>query len=526
LDKGNRQYSQSSGGIFDRGTIYFTDKDGNMVSAATLQSGFIIAIDPQILKNPETTYSQINAILPLDHTQFMAKANATTSPYQEIATQVSEDQGNAVNALGIAGVSVYQQRWRYYPASTLAANTVGFMAYQGNTYEGRYGLERQYDSTLTRNDDAYTNFFAQIFSNMKQTEADLNEGDIVTSIEPTVQSFLQTELQQIQTQYQSESTGGIIINPATGAIYAMASIPSFDLNNTKNVSNVSLFENPLVENVYEMGSVMKPLTVAAGIDLGAITASSTYDDKGCISIDGQKICNFDSLDRGQTTIQTALSQSLNLGMDYIVSQIGDANFDKYFYAFGVAQKTGIDLPNEGADLVANLQSPREVEHYTAAFGQGIALTPMATVRALSAVANGGVLITPHVVTQINYTNGLTKTLSYPAQSRAIKQSTSQAVATMMVYSTDNVLDQGKDKMPNYSIAVKTGTAQIEENGVYSPNDVLHSFVAFFPAYDPKFLLFFYTVKPQNVEYASESLTQPVFDTIHFLINYYEVPPDR
>ena len=532
LDKGNRQYSQSAGGIFDRGTIYFTDKKGNQVAAATLQSGFTVAVNPEILKNPESVYTQINTVItahnstPLDHDTFITKATKKNDPYEEIATHVDQDTGKALAALHITGLSVYQERWRFYPAGDVAANTVGFMAYQGNTYAGRYGLESQYDTTLARDDNAYVNFFAQIFSNMKQTQAGLAEGDIVTSIEPTVQSMLQTELEKVQTEYHSQATGGIIVNPKTGAIYAMGIVPSFDLNNTKNVTDVSLFENPLVENVYEMGSIIKPLTVSAGIDLGMITASSTYNDTGCITVNGKSLCNFDRLARGTTSIQTALGQSLNVGMAHIVAVIGDDNFDKYFYGFGIGQKTNIDLPNEAQDIVTNLQAPRQLEHMDAAFGQGIALTPVATVRALSAVANGGVLITPHVVTAIDYTDGLSKTLSYPAQGRAIQQSTSQEVTRMMVYDVDNILSQGKDKMPGYSIAAKTGTAQIAGPGGYSATDFLHSFVGYFPAYDPQFLIFLYTVKPQGVQYSSESLTNPFFDVVHFLINYYEIPPDR
>ncbi len=402
LQKANRQYSQSASGVFNRGTVYFTAKDGSLVAAASLKSGVTVAINPEVLKGPEAAFNELNPVLPTDHTSFIVKATKQNDPYEEIAKQVDPDVGTQISNLNIAGLSVYQNRWRYYPASTLAANTVGFMAYQGNTYAGRYGLERQYDTTLQRNDQAYVNFFAQIFSNIKQTAESKNEGDVVTSIEPSVQAFLQTELQKVQDTYHSQMTGGIIINPMDGEIYAMGVEPSFDLNDTKNVINISDFQNPLIENVYEMGSIIKPLTVSAGIDLGDITASSTYNDPGCIKVDGKSLCNFDRLDRGQTSIQIALGKSLNVGMAHIVSVIGDDNFDNYFYGFGIAQKTGIDLPNEAADIVSNLKAPRELEHMNASFGQGIALTPIATVRALSAVANGGVLITPHVATATGY----------------------------------------------------------------------------------------------------------------------------
>jgi len=528
LDKANRQYSQSASGIFDRGTIYFTNKDGSLVSAATLKSGVTVAINPEILKDPESAYQQLNAIFPIDHDAFIAKATKQNDPYEEIAKEVDLDTGTKISDLNIPGLGVYEERWRFYPAGDLAANTVGFMAYQGNNYAGRYGLERQYDTTLQRDDKAFVNFFAQIFSNIQQTAENKNEGDIVTTIEPTVQSFLQTELQKVQDQYHSELSGGIILDPETGEIYAMGVEPSFDLNDTKDVQNVNTFSNPLVENVYEMGSIIKPLTVAAGVDLGMISATTTYNDPGCIIVDTKSLCDFDKQDRGVVTVQTGLGQSLNVVMAKIVGTIGDTNFDNYLYGFGVAQKTNIDLPNEAADLVSNLETSRQLEHMNASFGQGIALTPIATVRALSAVANGGVLIQPHLVKTINYKIGISKNLSYPALSRVIKPSTSEAVTRMLVYDVDNILANGADKNPNYSVAAKTGTAQIPlpNGGGYNTTDFLHSFFGYFPAYDPKFLIFLYTVKPQGVEYSSESLTQPFMDTVKFLINYYEVPPDR
>jgi cell division protein FtsI/penicillin-binding protein 2 len=526
LDKANKQYSQSSSGIFDRGTIYFTAKDGTLVSAATLKAGYTVAINPELIKNPEAVFTTLSSLLPLDHDTFIAKATKQNDPYEEIGKRIDESIAQKIDVLNLPGVAIYEDRWRFYPAGELAANTVGFMAYQGNTYAGRYGLESYYDTTLQRDDTAYTNFFAQIFSNIQKTAESKNEGDVVTTIEPTVQSFFQTELEKVNTEYSSQYTGGIIINPKTGEIYAMAVEPSFDPNNTKDVKSVATFANPLVENIYEMGSIIKPLTVSAGIDLGMITASTTYNDPGCITVNTKSLCDFDKKDRGVVSIQTGLGQSLNVVMAKIVGTIGDDNFNTYMYAFGLGQKTGIDLPNEAADLVSNLQAPRQLEHMDASFGQGIALTPLATVRALSAVANGGLLIEPHVVNKIKYTLGLTKDLSYPAQSRVMKQSTSQEVTRMLVVDVDTALKNGTDKLPNYSVAAKTGTAQIAERGGYSSTDFLHSFVGYFPAYDPKFLIFMYTVKPQGVQYSSESLTDPFFDTVKFLINYYEVPPDR
>lgn len=527
-DKANRQYLSTSQNIFSRGTIYFETKDNDLVSAATLKSGFIVAVNPEILKDPESVYTKINELLPIDHDTFIAKATKVKDPYEEIAVHVEESVGQKIDALKIPGLQVYNDRWRFYPGGDIASHVIGIMGFKGDDYAGRYGLERQFEPQLVRSDGAFINFFAQIFSDIKNATQDTpkNEADIVTTIEPTVQSYLQDILATTTKKWSSDATGGIIMNPSTGEIYAMEVYPTFDLNNPQGEKDVSIFSNPLVENVYEMGSIIKPLTISAGLDAGVITATSTYYDKGYVIINNKKISNFDGKERGIVNMQDVLSQSLNVGVAHVESLLGNKLFSDYMYGFGLAEKTGIDLPNEGRNLVDNLKSPRDIEHATAAFGQGIALTPITTIRALSTVANGGVLISPHVVKQINYKIGISKVTPITIGRRVIKRETSEEITRMMIYSVDNVLLSGSLKIPNYSVAAKTGTAQIAENGSYATDKVLHSFIGYFPAYNPKFIIFLYTVNPKGVKYGSETLTKPFMDTVNFLINYYEIPPDR
>ena len=304
--------------------------------------------------------------------------------------------------------------------------------------------------------------------------------------------------------------------------------PTFDPNNSQDVTDISTFSNPLVEDVYEMGSIIKPLTMAIGIDTGVMTATTTYDDPGCIVLKRSRVCDFDLQNRGVVTMQTALSQSLNVGAAAAEKLIGDARFTQYMYNFGLNEKTGIDLPNEALDITNNLNAPRELEHAEASFGQGIALTPVATIRALAAIANGGVLVNPHVVKQIDYTVGLTKNIPTVNERRVVSAATAEAVTKMMVWSADNTLMNGTVKLENYSVAVKTGTAQIAKpnGGGYYSNKFLHSFVGFFPAYNPKFIIFLYTLQSAGCAIWSETLTMPFMDLVKFLINYYNVPPDR
>lgn len=529
INKANRQYTSTSKNVFSRGTIFFQNKDNTLVSAATLKSGYIVAVNPGILKDPETVYQKLNEILPTEHDVFLAKATKENDPYEEIAVHIDQETGQKIGDLKIPGLQVYKERWRFYPGSNTASHIIGIMGFKGDEYAGRYGLERQYESLLLRKDGAFVNFFAQIFSDIKNVTKDdpENEADIVTTIEPTVQTFLQETIAMVNDKWSSDITGGIIMNPSTGEIYAMEVFPTFDLNNPQAEDNISIFSNPLVENVYEMGSIIKPLTLFAGIDAGVINSKSTYYDSGFVIINNKKISNFDGKERGIVGMQDVLSQSLNVGAAYVQKLLGNQRFTDYMYSFGLNEKTGIDLPNEGRNLVENLKSPRDIEHATASFGQGIALTPISTIRALATIANGGFLVKPHIVKKIDYKIGTSKDIPTISH-RVLKTESTEDLTRMLVYSVDKVLLDGSLKITNHSVAAKTGTAQIakSDGGGYEENRFLHSFIGYFPAYNPKFIIFLYTVNPKGARFGSETLSKPFSDMVRFLINYYEVPPDR
>lgn len=530
-DQADRQYTKISSPIYDRGSIFFKSVDGTLVSAATLQSGFTLAIVPKDMKDAESAYEKIGKIIPLDKNIFLARAAKPNDPYEEIATKLSQKAGLAIDDLNIPGVHVYTERWRYYPGDNTASHAIGFVGSNGNSLVGRYGLEKSYENVLARGaNNLYINFFAEIFSDLGKTVDDQSslEGDIVTTIEPTVQNYLEKELTGVQEKYQSEMSGGIIINPQTGEIYAMAIKPDFDPNTFNQQKSPAVFDDKLVDGLYEMGSILKPLTMAAGIDAGVVTASTTYNDLGFVKANGQTIWNYDLKGRGPgTTMQTVLNDSLNTGASFVVSKMGNDIFSNYFKNYGLGTTTGIDLPNEIHGNIRNLNAPRDLEHFTASFGQGISQSPIEITRALSVLANGGYLITPHVVSQIKYSLGFNKDISYPLGQQVIKTSSSQAITKMLVTVVDKALLGGTVMMPNYSIAAKTGTAQISDGktGYYSDR-YLHSFFGYFPAYNPKFLVFLYTVYPKGVAFASHTLTLPFIDISKFLINYYKVPPDR
>ncbi|MDO8686844.1 MAG: penicillin-binding protein 2 [Candidatus Berkelbacteria bacterium] len=530
-ESADRQYSTPADNIYERGTIFFQNKDGQFISAATQTTGFKIALDPSKIIDAELVYQKLAKIITLDHNNFIERAGKVNDPYEEVANRLSKEQADAISLLKISGVNIFKEKWRFYPGGTLASNTLGFVGYKGDELGGRYGLERQYDGLLARkNDGLYINFFAEVFSNINKTlfKKEVSQGDIVTTIEPQVQNFLEKKLGEVKEKYQVDSVGGIIMNPQDGSIYALGVKPDFNLNDFSK-TKTSTFSNPLVESVLEFGSVVKPLVMAGALDAKVVTPSTTYTDNGFVIVEKTQIDNFDKKGRGPgTSMQEVLNQSLNTGMVFVEQKLGKEKLRDYLLSYGIKDKTGIDLPNETSGLVSNLNTSREFEYANAAFGQGIALTPVEMIRALASLANGGNLVVPHLVKEIKYSNGISKKISYPTLRAKITKQTGEEITGMLVTVMDKAIKGGLAKLEHFNVAVKTGTAQVADNmnGGYYEDRHTHSFVGYFPAYDPKFIVFLYAVNPKGVPYAATTWTDPFLAITKFLLNYYEVPPDR
>ena len=454
--------------LLNRGAIYFTDKDGQPILAATL------------------------------------RAVGTTTGHQ-----------------------------RYYPGGSLAARTLGFVAYNNDDEQkGRYGLERYYEPVLGRSDDnLYRNFFVELFGAAEAVLGGKSErGDLITTLEPSVQGELERTLDEYEAAWHPRLSGGIVMDPHTGAIVAMALSPGFDLNEFNLEEDPIIYANPAVQNVYELGSIMKPLTMAAGLDSGAVKEDTTYEDKGCIELDTRKICNFDGEARGVVPMQEVLSQSLNLGAAYVAGKMGEESMREYFldkYKFN--EETGIDLPGEVRGLTKNLEGSKPfVEFATASFGQGLAVTPIEMTRALATLANGGKLVTPHLGRAIKEDSGITRELGWGEPTEVLKPQTATAISRMLTKVVDTSLANGALKMERYSIAAKTGTAQIAnpQGGGYHDDRYLHSFFGYFPAYDAKFIVFLFAVEPSGASFSSQTWATPFKSITKFLINYYNIPPDR
>ncbi len=422
-------------------------------------------------------------------------------------------------------------RNRVYTYGDLAAKVLGFVAYDEHSRVGRYGIEKYYNDVLERESSKlYTNFFAEIFGDLESslsTSTPRQEGNITLTIDVEAQKYLHTVLADTQKQWNSDNIGGIIMDPHDGRIIAMEELPTYDPNNFNIVENQSLFKNDLVSGVYEMGSIIKPITMASALDTGVVNENTFYNDSGFVMLNGRKVSNYDGVARGYINVQQILSQSLNVGTVFLVEKLGIEKFQGYLKKFGLGSETGIDLPNEASGLTGNLSSTVLVDSATAGFGQGIAITPIQTIRALAVLGNGGKLVNPYIVDKITYSTGVVKNITPDDGEQILSTTTSERITRMLVNVVDNSLVKGKKKMEHYSVAAKTGTAQmVAPNGKYYKDRYLHSFFGYFPAYDPKFIVFLYHTDPKGAQYASQTLTDPFFKIADFLISYYSIVPDR
>ena len=500
-----KNISDNSGVAVPRGSIFLTDKN-NLPYAAALNKefSFIYAI-PKKVNDPAELAKKIAPILELEESFLVQKLSKKDDPYEIIKRKVSNTVVDAIKVLKEPALGVDNETLRYYPEGLNLSQVIGFLGFNKNGQAGQYGLEEYYDEELSG-----------LFSS----------ADLILTIDSAIQIKAGTLIVDAVKEWSADSGSIIVMNPKNGNILAMASFPEFDANNYPAVSDKNIFMNPATLKRYEPGSVFKPLTMAIGIETGAVTPETEYYNTGSVKVADRTMSNSipDKI-LGWQTMTMVLEQSLNTGAVFVQQKIPKDIFLKYLKDFGVDSKTGIDVAEMSGDI-SPLLTGRDVNYATASFGQGVAVTPIELLRALSAVANGGKLIRPHLVSKVVFHDGKTSETDEILQARIVSPETSAKLVNMLV----KVIENGSGRraqVKGYTIAGKTGTAQIPDlkNGGYLDENI-HTFVAFAPAYDPRFIALIKLDSPRGSQF-SESTVVPVFKNLaEFIFNYLEIPPDK
>ncbi len=515
-----------------------------------------VSEDELLQKKKELEQSQLNKLSDIEYQEFLKiKREANISlkktdilddlierfskkndPYEPIKDKVGEDLLKKVKDLNIGGISYMMQKHRYYPEN-FTSHISGFFGYSSDNKKGLYGLEGFFDEELSGEQglikaerDARGNL---IIVNDMEYDKEKNGSDLILTIDRTVQYTACTKLKESIDRHGADSGSVIIMRPQTGEIVAMCSYPSYDPNNYREAENATVYNNQAIFGQYEPGSVFKTITMAAGLDTGVISPQTFYTDTGELMIEGwtKPIKNSDYSTHGAwgwVDMNTVLEHSLNTGVIFVMNKIGDKRFAQYVKDFGFGEKEGIELETEASGDISNLlrKKIRPVDSAVASFGQGITVTPLQMVNAYAAVANGGKLMKPYLVSEMISSDG-TKIITQP---RELKRVISEKAALLLSGMLVNVVDGGHAKragVKGYYVAGKTGTAQVADkvNKGYGEKTI-HTFVGFAPAEEPAFVMLVRLDDPKDVYYSASSAAPLFGDIAEFILNYWQIPKER
>lgn len=424
-----------------------------------------------------------------------------------LAHRLSRDQQKQIQALNIRGLGFDAHSYRAYPDASVSAHLLGFVGKdtQGRD-QGYFGLEGFYDLELKGREGLLeqqqtARGLPIAFGKSKELSQQMGR-NLTLTIDKTLQYQVEQELRKGVERYQAVSGEVIIMEPQTGAILAMAAYPSYDPQRFLDY-DPKLYRNPIVSELYEPGSTLKILTMAAGVEDGKISAQTPCPRcSGPRVISGFSIKTWNQQYIPNISMQDALAKSDNTAMVYIQEELGKDRFVEWLKTFGLGEKTGVDLQGEAQFEIREPKDWRVIDAATASFGQGVATTSLNLVRAAAAIANGGKLMQPYVVQSVEE-DGETVEVKPRVIREVLSPETTQAVTEMMVYSAQ----QGDSKWTttrDVTVAGKTGTAQIAENGKYLEDKTIASFIGFAPAENPKFVMLVKLREPNSSQWGSET----------------------
>lgn len=515
--------------IPERGEIFVEDsRSKKFYPLAINMQLFMVSAVPRQITNLEEAVKKLAPLLEMSEDEIRAKLDKPDDPYEPLKHKITDEVAEEIRALGIEGIHLSQESWRYYPQGTLAAHILGFVGYKNDERIGQYGLEEYYNNVL-RGESGFLeverdNFGRWISIGSRDIEPALDGNDLVLTIDQIIQFMVEEKLEELVKKWGAESGSIIVMDPTSGAIRALGNYPNFNPNQYSQVKDLDIFLNSAIQKVFEPGSTFKLITMAGALDQGKITPQTTYLDKGSVVVDGWSIGNFDGKAHGIQTMTQVLEKSLNTGAIFVGEQLGKKLFAKYVRDFGFDSPTGIGLEGERKGDLGNLAVTSDVNYATASYGHGIAVTPLQLIMAISAIANNGRLMQPYIVDRFIHEDGNVTQVEPEMVRQVISPQAASKLTAMMV----NVIKNGQAKragVEGYRVAGKTGTALVPNLDRKGYSDkTIHCFIGFAPAFDPKFVILIKLDNPGGIRFAADSISPTFSQLSKFLLDYYQIPP--
>jgi cell division protein FtsI/penicillin-binding protein 2 len=516
-----KEFAPARGRIFDR--------DGELLATNDVQ--YEVALAPAYVLNVEDVATTLSDLLNKSVTDIETAANSN-QPYVLVARPVDASIGDAIKArresdeYNLSGIDLNPIPHRVYPGGVLGSQVLGFVGYnQQGKQVGYNGVEGFYNDWLAGRS---VRGIVNVVPFDVQPDPTPDQGaDLYLTLDRDIQFLVEGALANAVQVYGAEGGSIIVMDPRTGEILAMASSPTFDPNKYADIyqENPAALQNPAVSGQYEPGSTFKVLTMAAALDAGQVKPETPFLDTGYVEVGGVPIRNWDGGAWGPTDMVGCLRHSLNVCMASLSTQMGPTTFYNYMAAFGVGHRTNVDL---AAEASGRLKLPGDSDWYesdlgTNAFGQGVAVTPLQLITAVSAVANKGAIMQPHLLKRLQ-TGDQVHTTQMQVLGRPVRPETAAVLTEMLAQS----LEQGEGDqalVPGYRIAGKTGTAQIPIPGGYDRRQTIASFVGWGPVDDPRFIVLVKLDKPRASIWGSETAA-PLFSSLtRRLVVLMEIPPD-
>lgn len=507
---------------------YIADANGHIMALDTVK--WDISVSPPLVEDAGELADRLAPLLNRSSEDLSGLVSQSV-PWVPIARRVPREVGEEVARLGASGVSCEPHAARVYPTGKLASHAIGIVT---DTGDGFYGVEGFYDQKLRpvpgKRQAEHGPAGGELPLPPLADEPARQGTSLVLTLDLNIQYIVERELHRAIKEYRAKSGTIVVMDPRTGAILALASYPAYNPNSFAS-TNPALFADPAVSSMWEPGSSFKVITWAAGLDAGTIEPGTKFHDEGKMEVGGRVILNPDRQAHGLVTMEDGIVHSLNTVAAYISTSLGKDLFYTYVRRFGFGDLTGVDLSSEGPGMV---KFPGDSNWFpsdlgTNAFGQGIAVTPIQLVTAISAVANQGLLMQPHIVNQYISTDepggAMRVTQVQPVVvRRAISQKAAQSVTKMLVKSIEQLTTEAR--IPGYRIAGKTGTAQVPTPYGYHPKQTIASFVGYAPADDPQFTILVKLDQPKSSPWGAHTAAPTFRAVAEELFVYLKIPPDK